>query len=384
MAVVERSATIYEGSRIPSPIPTVLQVDPEKHDARRHPHRQLRAEPPVHARRAASRRRPRRREGRRHLGGDRLSPHRLREDDGAEDVVEVHHVPGADRLRLVPGERARLRARDREAARDRGAAQGDMDADVPRRADADPLAPRLARHLGARARCDLDVLVHVRRPRRDRSTSSRWSAARGCTPATSRPEGSPRTSRQGFYDAGPRVLQEDGEGDRRLRDDPRPQRDLARAHEGHRPPLGRRRDRARSVGPGAARLRASTGTSASDKPYLAYDEVDFDVPVYPEGDVYARYRVHMDEMRESVRIIAQCLDRLEEMEGEPWIADDRKVVLPPRARAAHLDGVADPPLQDRHRGLHRARGRDLPRASSRPAASSAATSSRTAARSRGA
>ncbi len=38
----------------------------------------------------------------------------------------------------------------------------------------------------------------------------------------------------------------------------------------------------------------------------------------------------MDEMRESTRIVAQCLDRLEEMQGEPWIADDRKVVLPPR------------------------------------------------------
>jgi NADH-quinone oxidoreductase subunit D len=67
-----------------------------------------------------------------------------------------------------------------------------------------------------------------------------------------------------------------------------------------------------------------------DEPYLAYDEVDFDVPVYPEGDVYARYKVHMDEMRESTRIVAQCIDRLEAMEGEPWIADDRKVVLPPR------------------------------------------------------
>ena len=54
------------------------------------------------------------------------------------------------------------------------------------------------------------------------------------------------------------------------------------------------------------------------------------MPVYHDGDVYARYRVHMDEMRESVKIIAQCLDRLEGMEGEPWIADDRKVVLPPR------------------------------------------------------
>ena len=65
-------------------------------------------------------------------------------------------------------------------------------------------------------------------------------------------------------------------------------------------------------------------------PYLAYDEVEFDVPVYPNGDVYDRYRVHMDEMRESVRIVRQCLDRLDGMDGEPWIADDRKVVLPPR------------------------------------------------------
>jgi NADH-quinone oxidoreductase subunit D len=66
------------------------------------------------------------------------------------------------------------------------------------------------------------------------------------------------------------------------------------------------------------------------EPYLAYDEVEFRVPVYPQGDVYARYRVHMDEMAESVRIVEQCLDVLEGMEGEPWIADDRKVVLPPR------------------------------------------------------
>jgi NADH-quinone oxidoreductase subunit D len=64
-----------------------------------------------------------------------------------------------------------------------------------------------------------------------------------------------------------------------------------------------------------------------DEPYLAYREVDFDVPVYPAGDVYARYRVRMDEMRQSVRIIEQCLDAMPE---GPWIADDRKVVLPPR------------------------------------------------------
>jgi NADH-quinone oxidoreductase subunit D len=67
-----------------------------------------------------------------------------------------------------------------------------------------------------------------------------------------------------------------------------------------------------------------------DQPYLSYDQIDFEIPVYDEGDVYARYRVHMDEMRESVRIVEQCLKRLERMEGKPWIVDNRKFVLPPR------------------------------------------------------
>ena len=63
------------------------------------------------------------------------------------------------------------------------------------------------------------------------------------------------------------------------------------------------------------------------QPYLAYDQVDFQVPVYEEGDVYARYRVRMEEMRESVKIVEQAMRR---MPDGPWIADDRKVVLPPR------------------------------------------------------
>jgi NADH-quinone oxidoreductase subunit D len=67
-----------------------------------------------------------------------------------------------------------------------------------------------------------------------------------------------------------------------------------------------------------------------NEPYLAYDQVDFNVPVYGAGDVYDRYKVRVDEMRASVDIVSQCLDRLEAMQGEPWIADDRKVVLPPR------------------------------------------------------
>jgi NADH-quinone oxidoreductase subunit D len=63
------------------------------------------------------------------------------------------------------------------------------------------------------------------------------------------------------------------------------------------------------------------------EPYLAYDQVDFNVPVYPNGDVYDRYKVHMDEMRESTRIVQQALDGMPE---GPWIVDDRKLVLPPR------------------------------------------------------
>jgi NADH-quinone oxidoreductase subunit D len=63
------------------------------------------------------------------------------------------------------------------------------------------------------------------------------------------------------------------------------------------------------------------------EPYLAYADVDFDVPVKENGDVWDRYKVHMDEMRESVRIVEQTL---EGMPPGPWIADDRKVVLPPR------------------------------------------------------
>ena len=61
--------------------------------------------------------------------------------------------------------------------------------------------------------------------------------------------------------------------------------------------------------------------------HLAYGDFDFQIPVGTVGDGYDRYRVRVQEMRESVRIIEQALDGLPE---GPWIADDRKVVLPPR------------------------------------------------------
>ena len=67
-----------------------------------------------------------------------------------------------------------------------------------------------------------------------------------------------------------------------------------------------------------------------NEPYLFYDQVEFDVPVYEQGDCDARARVRIDELRESLRIAEQSLDKVEQLAADPWIADDRKVVLPPR------------------------------------------------------
>src|SRR3954447_3758104 len=92
------------------------------------------------------------------------------------------------------------------------------------------------------------------------------------------------------------------------------------------------RDDAIALGQSGPVLRASgvDWDLRKVQPYLAYGDVEFDVPVYEEGDVYARYRVHMEEFRESTKIIRQCVDALEQMQGEPWITDARKIVLPPR------------------------------------------------------
>jgi len=64
-------------------------------------------------------------------------------------------------------------------------------------------------------------------------------------------------------------------------------------------------------------------------PYSSYDKFDFKVPVRTEGDVYARYLVRMDEMRESTRIIAQALEGMPE---GPVKADAPHIVLPERER----------------------------------------------------
>jgi NADH-quinone oxidoreductase subunit D len=64
-----------------------------------------------------------------------------------------------------------------------------------------------------------------------------------------------------------------------------------------------------------------------NEPYLAYPKLDFDVVTAERGDCYDRFLVRVKEMYESVKIIEQCLDG---MPSGPYIADDRKYVLPPR------------------------------------------------------
>lgn len=66
------------------------------------------------------------------------------------------------------------------------------------------------------------------------------------------------------------------------------------------------------------------------QPYDVYSEIDFDVPVGRNGDSYDRYLVRVEEMRQSNKIIQQCIKWLQKNEG-PVIAEDHKVTPPNRA-----------------------------------------------------
>jgi NADH-quinone oxidoreductase subunit D len=68
------------------------------------------------------------------------------------------------------------------------------------------------------------------------------------------------------------------------------------------------------------------------QPYECYSDLDFDIPTTSNGDCYDRYLVRMEEMRQSVRIMKQCLDRLCLSEGQgPYVTQDHKLVPPRRA-----------------------------------------------------
>jgi NADH-quinone oxidoreductase subunit D len=70
-----------------------------------------------------------------------------------------------------------------------------------------------------------------------------------------------------------------------------------------------------------------------DRPYLDYETYDFDVPVGEYGDIYDRYRVRLEEMTQSNRILEQALDRLTRLKGAPINVSDPRIVLPPKSRA---------------------------------------------------
>jgi len=64
------------------------------------------------------------------------------------------------------------------------------------------------------------------------------------------------------------------------------------------------------------------------QPYAGYEQYDFDIPTHTDGDTYARYLVRMEEMRQSLRIVRQALDKLP---YGPVRSNNRKYVPPPRS-----------------------------------------------------
>src|SRR5690606_6044 len=63
-------------------------------------------------------------------------------------------------------------------------------------------------------------------------------------------------------------------------------------------------------------------------PYMKYGEVEFDVPVGSQSDSFDRFMVRLEEMKQSARIIEQCLERMPD--AGPINVDDPRIVLPPK------------------------------------------------------
>ncbi|MBI5154629.1 NADH-quinone oxidoreductase subunit D [Candidatus Poribacteria bacterium] len=92
-------------------------------------------------------------------------------------------------------------------------------------------------------------------------------------------------------------------------------------------------DDAVALGLSGPSLRASgvTWDIRRDTPYLAYDEVEWEVATETAGDCFARYLVRMKEMREAWKIACQALDLLEKHSAGPMNIDNPKVIFPPKA-----------------------------------------------------
>ena len=90
-------------------------------------------------------------------------------------------------------------------------------------------------------------------------------------------------------------------------------------------------ERAKALGFTGAMLRGSgiEWDLRKKQPYEVYDRMDFDIPVGTNGDCYDRYLCRVEEMRQSNRIIRQCINWLRENPG-PVIVNDHKLIPPSR------------------------------------------------------
>jgi len=69
-----------------------------------------------------------------------------------------------------------------------------------------------------------------------------------------------------------------------------------------------------------------------DRPYGGYDQFDFEIPVFQNGDVYDRARVRIEEIRQSLRIVKQCLDN---MPAGPYKSEHRLTTPPPKEKTMY-------------------------------------------------
>jgi NADH-quinone oxidoreductase subunit D len=76
------------------------------------------------------------------------------------------------------------------------------------------------------------------------------------------------------------------------------------------------------------------------QPYCGYETYEFEVPTRDTADSYGRFRIRLDEMHESLKIVEQCADRLGRMEGEPVMVADKKIGWPSQLAVGN-DGMGN-------------------------------------------
>ncbi len=101
-----------------------------------------------------------------------------------------------------------------------------------------------------------------------------------------------------------------------------------------------------------------------DRPYLGYEDYDFDIPIGEHGDIYDRYQVRLEEMWQSTRILEQALAKLK---PGPINVSDPRIILPPKSRAMsdmeamiyHFKQVMEgikPPVGEAYMGIENPKG----------------------------